>query len=358
MSEFQRFQWKKVGRCLNSKQRKEVMGLSSHISVNGDSAEVTYNWGSFKHDPLAVLTRYFDIFLYESNWGIQRVGFRFDPDTVDVDQLTKFQVEDLLKITDSQESVYVNLWVDENWVEPDCYFDDQYHEIEDFKLQAFETIYRQIQQGDYRGLFILWLKCCEHSSDETITVNLPKGMADLDVEHGVVSRFVGIDELLIKQASERSLPLPQKKKRQDSLDHYLPKLPVKRKEEFLRRLVSEDAFTVKSALVNELRKLGNQPRSNYLGESISYQDLAQAAKAEAQLQEQRAKEEKERRRKAYLEKLGQHEHKLLQRVHELVAEKKTKSYEAALLLLRGLEDLWVSRNDLAAWLGRSLGVTK
>ena len=84
---------------------------------------------------------------------------------------------------------------------------------------------------------------------------------------------------------------------------------------------------------------------NYLGDVICYEDLANAAEHEAQLEAQRAKEEKERRRKEYLTELGQREDGLLDRVHELVSEKKTKSYDEAVLLLRGLEDLWVSRND-------------
>ena len=342
MSEHQCYQWKKVGRSLSSKQRKEVSSLSSHISVTADSAEVTYNWGDFKHDPQVILARYFDIFLYEANWGTQRMGFRFDPDTVDADQLVGFAVGDSLEIKKTEDGIFIEVWFEENWI--DSYY-DQYDDTERLRLEAFESIYSQIQQGDYRGLFLLWLKGCELSHKEAKMVALPKGMAELEEEHRILVDFVEVNERLIKLAAKHSSPLPGKKNVGESLDIHLSKLPVDKKEDYLRRLISEDAHTVQSDLKRELSKLGNVPLPNYLGDVICYEDLANAAEHEAQLEAQRAKEEKERRRKEYLTELGQREDDLLNRVHELVSEKKSKSYDEAVLLLRGLEDLWVSRND-------------
>lgn len=345
MSEYQCYQWKKVGRSLSPKQRKEVSNLSSHISVTGASAEVTYHWGDFKHDPQAVLARYFDIFLYEANWGTQRVAFRFDLHTVDVDQLTGFAVGDSLEVNQTDEGVFLEVWFEENWVEPSWSYYDQYEATGDWRLEAFESIYRQIQQGDYRGLFLLWLKSCQLSPEEAKVVGLPKGMAALEEEHRILIDFVGVDEGLLKQAAERSKPLPGKRKMEDALDQYLSKLSADQREGYIRRLVSEDALALQSALRRELRVLGNHRPPNYLGEIVRYQELADAAKREAQMKAQKAKEKEERRRKEYLAELGNREDELLDRVHELVSEKKSKSYDEAVLLLRGLEDLWMSRGD-------------
>ncbi len=345
MSEYQCYQWKKVGQSLSSEQRKEVSSLSSHISVTADSAEVTYNWGDFKHDPQVVLARYFDIFLYEANWGTQRVEYRFDPDTVDADQLVGFAIGDSLKIKKTEDGIFIEIWFEENWTDFSYSYYDQDDGNENLRLEAFESIYFQIQQGDYRGLFLLWLKVCELSPKEAKMVALPKGMAKLEEEHQILVDFVGLNQRLIKLAAEQSCPLPEKKNVGESLHIHLSKLPVDRKEDYVRRLISEDAHTVQSDLKRELRKLGNVRLPNYLGDVICYDDLANAAEHQAQLEAQRAKEEKERRRKEYLTELGQREDDLLNRVHELVSEKKPKSYDEAVLLLRGLEDLWGSRND-------------
>ena len=317
MSEYQCYQWKRVGRSLSSKQRKEVSSLSSHISVTADSAEVTYNWGNFKHDPLVVLAQYFDIFLYEANWGTQRVGFRFDLDAVDADQLAGFAVGESLEIKKTEESIFIEVWFEENWIDAFYSYYDQDEGGDRLRLEAFESIYYQIQQGDYRGLFLLWLKGCELSPKDSEKVALPKGMATLEEEHRILVDFVGVNKRLIKLASEQSRPLPEKKEVGESLEIHFSKLPVDKKEDYIRRLTSEDAYTVQSELKRELRKLGNVQAPNYLGDLISYGDLANAAEHEAQQEARRAQEEKERRRKEYLTELGQRENDLLDRVHQL-----------------------------------------
>lgn len=71
MSEYQSYQWDNVGRALSSSELKEFRRLSSHISVTATGARVTYHWGDFKHDPIDVLVRHFDVFTYEANWGSQ-----------------------------------------------------------------------------------------------------------------------------------------------------------------------------------------------------------------------------------------------------------------------------------------------
>lgn len=64
------------------------------------------------------------------------------------------------------------------------------------------------------------------------------------------------------------------------------------------------------------------------------------------MERKRLAEEKERKRREYLAELGRREDESWDRVGELVAEKKVKSYDEAVLLLRGLKDLWTSRDDV------------
>lgn len=135
MSEYQCYQWKSVGRSLSPKERGEVSELSSHISVRADSAEVTYHWSDFKHDPVSVLERYFDLFLYEANWVTQRVAFRFDADSVEVEDLFMFAVGEVITVAEKESGALVEAWFDENWIEPvyDSY--DEYEQT-DWRLDA------------------------------------------------------------------------------------------------------------------------------------------------------------------------------------------------------------------------------
>ena len=346
VSEYQCYQWKTVGRRLSPKERGEISDLSSHIAVRADSAEVTYHWGDFKHDPVSVLERYFDLFLYEANWGTQRVAFRFDADTVEAEDLRAFAAGEVITVAEKGSGVLVEAWFDENWIEPVYDYYDEYEQT-DWRLNAFEAIHRQLIEGDYRGLFLLWLKACELDPEEEADepLALPRGMGNSGDEHRILADFVGVDGGVMKAAAERSDPLPGGKRQQEKLERFLAKLPAEKKEEYLQRLLTGDATAVQSALKRELRSLGKLPRRSQSGTSVSYGELADAARRAAEREARRIKEEKEKRRREYLEELGRREDEIWDRVHALVSEKKTRAYDDAVLLLRGLEDLWTTRED-------------
>lgn len=77
MSEYQYYEWQTLDRPLTPEEREAVSKLSSHIDVTSSQAVVTYSWGDFKHDPIQVLARYSDAFIYLANWGSKRLAFRF-----------------------------------------------------------------------------------------------------------------------------------------------------------------------------------------------------------------------------------------------------------------------------------------
>jgi len=331
---------------LTPKERRKVSELSSHISVRSDSAEVTYHWGDFKHDPVSVLELYFDLFLYEANWGTQRVAFRFDGDTVDMEELSRYAMGEAITVSKKEDKVQIEAWFYENWIEPACFYHDENEKI-DWRLDAFEVIHRQLMEGDYRGLFLLWLKACElePEEDSDFITSLPRGMGQLGDEHQILAEFVRVDSGVVKEAGNRSDALPKRKPQREHLEGYLNKLSAESKETYLQRLLIEDATSVQSALRRELRSLGGRPRKASSGKTVTYDELADAARRSAEREAQRIREEKEKQRRDYLEKLGKREDEIWDRVHALVSEKNTKAYDESILLLRGLEDLWTERED-------------
>jgi hypothetical protein len=67
MSEYQRYEFMTGDRALTRDQLAEVQRLSSHIEASPGHALIEYHWGDFKHNPMEVLTSYFDGFLYWAN---------------------------------------------------------------------------------------------------------------------------------------------------------------------------------------------------------------------------------------------------------------------------------------------------
>lgn len=342
MSEYQSFQWKRFGCSLTREQRSEVSSLSSHIDVTSDSAIVTYYYGDFKHDPIEVLKRYFDVFVYNSNWGMQQVAWRFDPDAIDPRQLRQYTADKYLSIRSTSECVILDAHFWENWTESGY---DEYQLDNDALLAAMEIIYERILDGDFRAVFLLWLEACELLGDDfPSSAPIPAGLNELTDDLTVLTRFVGLDMALVKAAAESSETLSLNRPPKPNFDDRLRELDPEKKEEFLRRLLHDDPNSVKSALLRELRRKDHDAQPIPLGKIVEFSELVARAERAAELAEQREKEAKAKRRIEYLEEFTRVEDLVWARVRELIAEKKPKSYEAAVLLLRGLEDLWSTRN--------------
>ena len=64
MSEYQYYEWQRLESPLAIAEQNAVDALSSHIEVSSMQASVSYNWSSFSHDPMKVLAKYFDSYLY------------------------------------------------------------------------------------------------------------------------------------------------------------------------------------------------------------------------------------------------------------------------------------------------------
>src|SRR5262245_36980681 len=85
MSEYQRYEFMTCDRPLTRAQLDTVNDLSSHIEASSTHAVIEYHWGDFKYDPIDVLHKFFDGFLYWANWGSPQFALRFPHGTVPAD---------------------------------------------------------------------------------------------------------------------------------------------------------------------------------------------------------------------------------------------------------------------------------
>ncbi len=70
MSEYQHYEFQKIGSSLSDKAMEEMSALSSRAEVSRTSASFIYNYSDFPVDPIKVLTRHFDALFYTSNWAV------------------------------------------------------------------------------------------------------------------------------------------------------------------------------------------------------------------------------------------------------------------------------------------------
>jgi hypothetical protein len=157
MSEYQYHEWQTVDRVLSQEEQVEVESLSSHIDVSSSRAVVTYHWSDFRHDPKQVLLNYFDAYFYMANWGTLRLMFRFPKGLIDEAAIAPFLLEEF--VTSETFGDYQVLDLEfgpedgEGWIEAES------------GLSRFIPLREDLIEGDYRLLYLAWLKAMTISEE-------------------------------------------------------------------------------------------------------------------------------------------------------------------------------------------------
>ncbi len=341
MSEYQDYRWSCVNRSLSRADAKQVGQLSSHIDVTAHSAHVDYSYGDFKHDPIKILDSYFDVFTYEANWGSQTVAFRFDIGTVDSETLALFAHGDTLTITRTKCSIIVeaSYWDEDSmgshWI-PDDYDEDRFHRI-----------YRDILNGDFRALFLLWLKSSSHCEEDTKihSAPVPQGLSNRHSEHDEMAEFIGLDPDLIEASAQLTPTLQTVPNLQPDFQSLLNKLPAQRMREILSDLLSGDTESVARSLKKELTSLApKQAKKPTTHELVPFKEIEKLAADLKEARENKAREEEQRSKDVYLKSLAQYEAKIWRLAESLIREKKTKAYDQAVEFFCGLRELYEHRS--------------
>jgi hypothetical protein len=150
MSEYQYHEWQTVDRLLTSSEQAAVENLSSHIEVSSSRALVTYNWSGFRHDPKQVLLDYFDAYFYFANWGSLDLMFRFPKGVLDSADVEPYCIEDSITYQTNGNYQVLDLTFGSEdgggWMETEA------------DLSQFIRLRADLLEGDYRLLYLAWLK--------------------------------------------------------------------------------------------------------------------------------------------------------------------------------------------------------
>src|SRR5947207_179346 len=215
MSEYQRYEFMTSDRPLTRAQLDAVNNLSSHIEASSTHAVIEYHWGNFKHDPIKVLHKYFDGFLYWANWGSPQLAFRFPHGTLPADLIDGYDYDDFVTFTLHADYDILDIHFGEMEA-PD--------EWTDYDLGSLMPIRDELMEGDLRALYIVWLSCQrmiggyddeeyddeeydgDEEDDETLgAVTVPTAFGTLTAAQQALAELLQIpDELLIAAAQHSS----------------------------------------------------------------------------------------------------------------------------------------------------------
>ncbi len=373
MSEFQYYEWQAVDRPLTAQEMAEVEALSSHIEVTASNANVTYNWGDFKHDSIEVLRDYFDALLYFANWGSRQVAFRFPHGLVTPDLVQPYLDEDRVSFTTGTDYDILEM----NWSDMES---GEYEP--DFSLGPLVEMRHEILQGDVRSLYIAWLQtqlmygATDDDDDEETTDNddddddeeamdndddgeeatdeyppVPPGLRTLTAAQRALIDLLELDPFLVEAAAESSAPLTTP---EDDFAAWVRLLSADEQADFLCRLAQGEPG-VQMRLVMRLRDLG-QGQGSATGQGTVSPPVGVLARRADTLRKEfdRAEAKRlERERVARLKALfGEEERMWNEATALLESGHSASSYDACTNLLVTLRDVAKLRGQTADFTDR------
>jgi hypothetical protein len=314
MSEYQHYEFMTVDQPLTKDQLEEVRDLSSHIEASSTRAFIEYHWGDFKHNPIDVLHRYFDGFLYWANWGSPHLAFRFPHDALPATFFDDYDLEDVVTFTRHKDYDILDIHFAE--LEPP----DEWTE---YKLSSLIPLREELLEGDLRGLYIAWLagQAYMEGYDEEVeeedyhvtTPATPPGLGKLTAAQQELADLLQVPSDLIEAAARHSKPPAPSAP--DDLETWVRLLPEERRLDYLLRLARGEGG-LSRRLLKELRSLGRgeATRSAPGGPPIPYATLVREALAYTKAHEREERLQAEERARVAQQRAEQERQRLLESV--------------------------------------------
>lgn len=344
MSEYQYYEWQTVDRILTAEEQAAVNRLSSHIDVSASQAVVTYEWGDFKHDPKEVLLKYFDAHFYLANWGSLRLMFRFPKGLVDEAHIEAYCVNEAISFETSED--YQVLDLDFNpqdgsgWMEAEA------------SLSHFTRLRADILDGDYRLLYLAWLKAvtfyeeadeeeCDEDDDSPACDReppVPPGLKKLSPALQSFVQVFEIDPFLVQAAAEAS-PDPKKALAVEYAS-LVGRLSRPECDDFLTRLAEGEAG-VALTLRKRLAAFLPQPERPQAAQARTIRQLSERARQLNQAEKKRQAEAARQKHSAEMKALSGREELTWRKVEDLLdnGRKAASVYDEATGLLEKLGQL-------------------
>jgi hypothetical protein len=344
MSEYQYYEFQAIDKPLSEKDTQALRNLSSRAQITLTSFVNTYNWGDFKGNPLTLMEKYFDAFLYVANWGTHWFMLRIPLKFTNFELIKKYCYGENATVYKKGENLIFE-FISET--------DDHEWEEGENQLSTLILLRSDLIRGDYRCLYLAWLYCAHNGNFEydEFEPPVPPGLGDLNASLKSFVDFMRIDSVLIAVAAENSASKDRLAEYQKELRLWISNLSKHEKDDILFRLVKDHDPHLGVELMQRFQQTisfednaATGKRLRTVGDLITKAETY-AAERKRRITEQKAKEraQKERQqaidREKYLNDLAKREDKVWEKVEGLIQTKRPSDYDEALKLLVDLRDL-------------------
>src|SRR5437588_4458642 len=336
MSEYQRYEFMTSDRPLTREQLDAVNALSSHIEASSTHAIIEYHWGDFKHDPIKVLHKFFDGFLYWANWGAPELALRFPHGILPVDLIDGYDLDEFVTFTQHPDFDILDIHFGEmegpdEWIE--------------YELGSLIAIRDELMEGDLRALYIIWLAAQqmigsddEEEDEEISSVRpVPPALGTLTAAQQALAELLQVpQELIVATARHNNAAMSST---EDDFVAWVELLPPDRRNDYLVRLAHNEPG-LSRLLVKELRELSQDKTTATppTGEHVTYARLLAESKAVKAQLEREKREQEQAARLRHLQDIRAHQDDYWHQVDLAVMRGTGTGYDEALRLLIELRE--------------------
>lgn len=354
MSEYQYYDFRAIDRILTKTEVAELRSISTRAVITSTSFTNHYEWGDLKADPLKLLGKYFDVFLYVANWGTRALYLRLPQELVDYKAFRAMLPGQAAQVRRAGDSVIVAF---ENQFEEDDWDDGTGW------MSSLMSLRSELMRGDIRCLYLGWLLCAQNEvfAEDELEPAVPAGLGELSAPLHSLTEFLGIDEDLVEVAATISAPLNTGPDREE-LATWIQSLPEKEKNNLLVVAVAERGEQWKDELLRRFEQqkaLRSLPQPDGIRRRTAG-DLLTLAHARAQERERlleakrateaaRRKAEDEVNRARYLDQLEKREEATWNQIAAHIQKRQPNEYDKAITLLIDLRDLAVRQGQVTAF---------
>ncbi len=358
MSEYQYYEFQAIDRPLTEKEMEELGQLSSRAQITSTSFWNEYHWGSFKGNPLKMMERYFDAFLYFANWGTRELMLRLPSEVVSLDEIEPYCTSECLVLHKTKTHVVLEFHSEDE--------SGDWDPEEEPSLAGLVPLRTELLHGDLRPLYIAWLagaQCPGYADEDDGDVPeppVPPGLKSLSGAQKALASFLRLDEDAIAVAARASDALTSLRSDSAQLGHWIEQLPADEKNRLLVELVEQKrphlAMELRGRFLHDsaaARKRMKQPEAEAPRRTVQ-QILAAVEQSREEFERQRREKEARQRdaaarraaenRKKYLDELAPREEQIWQQVVSLTEVSRPTDYDRAVELLKDLHDLGEQRN--------------
>jgi hypothetical protein len=303
--------------------------------------------GQLQGNPVKLMEKYFDAFVYVANWGTREFMLRIPAHLCDLKVMQSYLSGSAVTVAKKNDKLIVQCLTED---EPEDW------DAGDSWMASLMPLRAELMQGDFRCLYLAWLLAAQSGEleDEELEPAVPPGLHSLSAALQSFADFMRIDPDLIEAAAIESSPVTDNASSKLDLQAWISALAESEKNAALLEMLQEDNPLFRMELLRRFHTdishgLGGQPQARTLRTVEALLSAAQGITAERQrraaarraAEEARKKQEEAAARAKHFEQLKGREPALWQRVGDLVQTSKPREYDLAIAILADLRDLAV-----------------